>query len=141
MRRKCRDCRGKGTWVQYTSVYHIKMTHNCNRCGGSGLDPLNYEDVKLKDGLLGLTKICSKKIKEIKGYVISNQFGWYAFRMTGIELEDGSILHCSGEHSKAFILSPTLKFNDLVMYNLHSDSNNPHQHKTWKTVIDEKKQK
>ncbi len=139
-RRKCRDCNGSGIWYQYTSVYYIKMTHNCNRCGGTGDEPINYEDVKVGNGYVGVTEIVGKKIKEIKGDIISDQFGEYAFQMIEIEFEDGSTLHCDGEHKIAYLKncgsSYQPNFDGVKLYNVWADIYNPHHYIKWKTIID-----
>lgn len=59
-------------------------------------------EFKTSDYEYGLTKIMGQTIKEVHGYV-SGELGDPAFKITGIELEDGTMLQCEGEHDMPYI--------------------------------------
>ena len=63
---------------------------------------MNYEEAKVSDYELGITKIVGKKIKEIRGY-LTTEFGDVTFQMTKVEFEDGTFLGCDGEHDCPYL--------------------------------------
>lgn len=69
---------------------------------------MSVEDLKTSDYEYGLTKIMGAAIKEIHGYV-SGELGEPTFKMTCVELEDGTTIECEGEHDL-----PYLAYNDRL---------------------------
>lgn len=64
---------------------------------------MKYEDVRVSDYEIGITKIIGKKIKEIRGYLTS-EFDDLTFKMTKVEFEDGTFLGCEGEHDMPYLV-------------------------------------
>lgn len=83
----------------------------------------NYNDVAIEGSKyeIGLTKIIDKKIKEVRGY-LSNDFGDLVFKMSKIELEDGTFLGCEGEHDIPYLVEYGDKtpenYNEEVLENI-----------------------
>jgi hypothetical protein len=63
---------------------------------------LKYKDVKVSEYEISLAKMLGKKIKDVRGY-ISKEFGDLTFKLSNIELEDGTKLSCEGEHDFPYI--------------------------------------
>lgn len=69
---------------------------------------------------VGLTKVMGCNIKEVHGYV-SNEFDEPTFKLTKIELMDGTNITCEGEHD-----CPYLAYNDKLdekCKEIHDDEN------------------
>ncbi len=64
-------------------------------------------DVQLQDSRYecGLSLLTGKKIKEVRGYFADSFNAGAVFKLTNIELEDGTKIHVDAEHDYPF-LSP-----------------------------------
>lgn len=63
---------------------------------------MSTEQFKTSDFEYGLAKIMGQSIKEVHGY-ISTEFDEPMFKMTSIELEDGTMIQCEGEHDMPYL--------------------------------------
>lgn len=81
---------------------------------------ITIKDIKLSNSNYehGLSLLVGQKIKEVRGY-FSAPFGDPAFKITHIELEDGTLLGVGGEHDFPYVESPYR--NDKVL-NLDYDT-------------------
>jgi hypothetical protein len=82
---------------------------------------VNFKDIKATDepGDLGisLTKLTGKKIKDIVGH-LTKEFGDPTFQLSMIVLEDGSVIHCEGEHDMPYLTGiPGVSDEDLESLN------------------------
>lgn len=64
-------------------------------------------DVQIPDSRYecGLSLLTGKKIKEVRGYIADSFGSGAVFKLTNIELEDGTKIHVDAEHDYPF-LSP-----------------------------------
>lgn len=66
---------------------------------------MKLSDVKLPDSQyeVGLSLLTGKKIKEVRGYFADSFKAGAVFKLTDIELEDGTRINVEGEHDYPFL--------------------------------------
>ena len=63
---------------------------------------VHYNDLKVSDYEIGLTKLTGKQIKEVKGY-LSMEFGETTFKITKVVLADDTEIQVEGEHDFPYL--------------------------------------
>ena len=82
---------------------------------------MNFKDIKASDEPgdtdISLAKLTGKKVKDVVGH-LTKEFGDPTFQLSKIVLEDGSIIHCEGEHDMPYLTGiPGVSDEDLMSLN------------------------
>ena len=93
------------------------------------LDSIRIPDTQYT---IGLTRLTGLKIREVLGY-LSQEFGDTIFKITALELEDGSLIGVEGEHDFPYLSTyaryPIPNMDEETLDRLY-DEDNPDEDET-----------
>ena len=63
------------------------------------------EDLKVSPYEISLAKLIGKKINDVRGRITTDSAGELVFKLLYIELENGELLGCEGEHDFPYLVN------------------------------------